>query len=173
MNGNAPEAQLPTPKLKVYCETSFWSYLTARPSSNAENAIRQSFSLRWWENIAPQCSIFVSDVVFDEAKCGNDDAMRRRLAEISRQTFIAFDRVAVGCLARRLRDEHQVFANEVTDAIHIAISAISGMDVLLTWNCKHMANIVELPKTVSIVTKSGYDCPLILTPQDFLEKFHE
>ena len=159
-------------KLKVYCETSFWSYLTARPSSNQLNAIRQSYSLQWFETIAPKCDIFVSDVVFAEAQGGNDEAVQRRLDEIKKHPFVTFDRIAVRNLAERLRNEHQVFAKEVTDATHIAISAVSGMDVLLTWNCKHMANIVELPKTVSIVTKSGYDCPLIITPQDFLEKIH-
>ena len=44
------------------------------------------------------------------------------------------------------------------------------MDVLLTWNCKHMANIVELPKTVRVVTQAGYECPMIITPKDYLEK---
>ena len=159
-------------KLKIYCETSFWSYLTARPSSNPENAIRQSFSLRWMECIAPQCEIFVSDLVFAEAQDGDEVAVRRRLSEITRHKFVSFNKDAVRRLAERLKVEHKVFAKEVTDAAHIAISAISCMDVLLTWNCKHMANIVELPKTVSIVTKAGYDCPLIITPQDFLEKYH-
>ena len=44
--------------------------------------------------------------------------------------------------------------------------------VLLTWNCHHMANIVELPKTVRIVTQCGYECPMIITPKDYLEKIN-
>ncbi len=52
------------------------------------------------------------------------------------------------------------------------VVVVSTPDVLLTWNCKHMANIVELPKTVAIVSRCGYDCPLIVTPKDFLEGIH-
>lgn len=33
-----------------------------------------------------------------------------------------------------------------------------------------MANIVELPKTVRVVTQAGYECPMIITPKDYLEK---
>ena len=27
------------------------------------------------------------------------------------------------------------------DALHIAVAAINGMDYLLTWNCRHIANV--------------------------------
>ena len=35
-----------------------------------------------------------------------------------------------------------------------------------------MAHIVELPKTVTIVARCGYDWPRIVTPNDFLEGIH-
>jgi len=47
------------------------------------------------------------------------------------------------------------------------------MDVLLTWNCRHMANPVTLPKTAMLVGKAGYICPVIITPQDFLDRKEE
>lgn len=159
-------------KLKVYCETSFWSYLTAKPSADPDRALRQAYTLRWWNEVAAKCDIFVSGFVYDEANLGDDDASARRVEEIIKCNFAVYDAEEVANLARKLREQHQVFASQVTDASHIAVAAVSMMDVLLTWNCKHMANIVELPKTVSIVTKSGYDCPLIITPQDFLEGLH-
>ena len=31
-------------------------------------------------------------------------------------------------------------AKAATDALHIAIAAGNGMDYLLTWNCRHIAN---------------------------------
>lgn len=43
------------------------------------------------------------------------------------------------------------------------------MDILLTWNCKHMANLITLPKTASVIAANGYECPKILTPKDALE----
>lgn len=44
------------------------------------------------------------------------------------------------------------------------------MDVLLTWNCRHMANRFALPKTIAVVTKAGYRCPAIVTPENFLKE---
>ena len=38
------------------------------------------------------------------------------------------------------------------------------------WNCKHMANRFALPKTISVVQKVGYDCPAIVTPDDFMKE---
>lgn len=159
-------------KLKVYCETSFWSYLTAKPSADPDKALRQAYTLRWWEEVAAKCDIFVSGYVYDEAFDGDDEAASRRVEEIIKFNFAIYDEDEVAHLARKLREQHQVFASQVTDASHIAVAAVTKMDVLLTWNCKHMANIVELPKTVRIVSQCGYDCPLIVTPKDFLEGIH-
>lgn len=159
-------------KTKVYLETSFISYLVAKPSSDSERAIRQAYTLRWWETIVPSCDMFVSDFVYDEAQDGDADAAARRIAEIVKIPFLAFDRNEVDALTRQLCDHHQVFEKEITDAAHIAVCAVAGIDVLLTWNCHHMANIVELPKTVRIVTQCGYECPMIITPKDYLEKIN-
>lgn len=39
-------------KLKVYCETSFWSYLTGRPTPLAHIALKQASSLALPKTIA-------------------------------------------------------------------------------------------------------------------------
>ena len=36
-----------------------------------------------------------------------------------------------------------------------------------------MANPVALPKTVSTISKAGYECPVIITPMDFLDRKEE
>ncbi len=72
-----------------------------------------------------------------------------------------------------LRQGHAVPETETTDALHIATSAVYGMDVLLTWNCKHMANLVTLPRTSKIIVQAGFDCPIIITPAGFLSKKEE
>lgn len=47
--------------------------------------------------------------------------------------------------------------------------ATAGMDVLLTWNCRHMVNPHTLPLTKEIVRKAGFHCPDIMTPRTFLD----
>lgn len=76
-------------------------------------------------------------------------------------------------LAKSLLSAHAVPETEPTDALHIATATIYQMDVLLTWNCKHMANPVALPKTISTIARSGYRSPVIITPEDFLNRKEE
>ena len=51
----------------------------------------------------------------------------------------------------------------------IATAAFFGMDVLLTWNCRHMANEFTLPKTYGILRDAGLKCPVIITPKRYME----
>ena len=76
----------------------------------------------------------------------------------------------VDALAKTLLHAHAVPPDEVTDAYHIATAAVHRMDALLTWNCRHMANRFALPKTISVVSRAGYDCPAIVTPDDYMKE---
>ncbi len=40
-------------KLKVYLETSFWSFLNGHPTPLQHIAIKQAATLQWWQEIAP------------------------------------------------------------------------------------------------------------------------
>ena len=52
------------------------------------------------------------------------------------------------------------------DALHIAIATVHGMDYLLTWNCKHIAN-AEMQTAVNRICRSaGYEPPVICTPEE-------
>lgn len=54
------------------------------------------------------------------------------------------------------------------DAIHIAVATVHGMDYLLTWNCKHIANAQIQVKLAEISLDFGYDLPVICTPYELL-----
>ena len=72
-------------------------------------------------------------------------------------------------VAKALISEHALPENEATDAYHIATAAFYGMDVLLTWNCRHMANEFTLPKTYGVLRDAGLKCPVIITPKRYME----
>ena len=155
-------------RLKIYLETSVISYLVARPSADPEKAAMAACTRRFMDEYASDCDIFVSDIVENEARKGDDEAVARRLVEIARHPFLKYNAVEAGVLARRLREQHRVFDKEVEDALHIAACAVAGVGFLLTWNCRHMANPVEIQKTIRIVTQCGYTCPTIITPRDYI-----
>ena len=160
-------------RLKVYCETTFWSYLNGRHTPLQHIAIKQAATLQWWQEIAPTCDIFISQYVNTESSDG--DPVRAELRRKSLEGIAAIDGASdeVTDLAEALMSGHAVPDSEATDAFHIATAAVNGMDVLLTWNCKHMANPITLPVTASIIAKAGYRCPVIITPLDFIERKEE
>lgn len=160
-------------KMKVYCETSFWSWLVSRPSTNPDHAVKQAWTRKWWEEIAPKCDVYVSEYVSAEAGKGNAEMAERRMKCLGQAFELNAMIAEVENLAERLKEGHAIPECETTDALHIAVSAVYGMDVLLTWNCRHMANPVTLPKTSAIIAKSGYVCPVIITPFEFLERKEE
>ena len=160
-------------KLKVYCETSFWSYLNGGRTALQHIAIKQAATLQWWEEIAPACDVFISPFVDDEAENGDAELSALRLKSMEGVPSLDGSLPEITALAEKLIKAHAVPDGETVDASHIATAAVYGMDVLLTWNCKHMANPVTLPKTASVISMSGFPCPAIMTPAEFIERREE
>jgi len=161
-----------TPKLKVYLESSFVSYLTGRPTTDAIVAANQAYTRQWWRDERPKCLAFASRFVVDETDDGDVERVALRRDVLSSLPIVEFDETKVADLAERLLTGHAVPKKETTDALHIATATVLGADVLLTWNCRHMANPHALPITRKIVKAAGYDCPAIMTPKTFLDNLN-
>lgn len=156
-------------RLKVYLETSFVSYLTGRPTTREPIASWQAASRQWWAAVAPICDLFVSGYVIKEAKSGNAVQVAQRMEIIRDIPELSVEPTRISEVADALIREHALPANETTDAYHIATAAFYGMDVLITWNCKHIANEFTLPNTYTLLSKMGMKCPVIITPKRFME----
>jgi len=87
-----------------------------------------------------------------------------------RGTVILKITAAAGDLSAALIRHSGMPPKAKVDALHIAIAAIHGIDYLLTWNCKHIANARILPAVYSICRDAGYEPPLICTPQELIEE---
>ncbi len=71
-------------------------------------------------------------------------------------------------LAERLLREVPMPKKAAVDAAHIAVAAVSGMDYLLTWNFKHIANAVLRDRIERVCRLNGYKPPVICTPEELL-----
>ena len=114
-------------KLKVYCETSFWSFLNGRHTPLQHIAIKQAATLQWWQEFAPTCEIFVSQYVNTESRDG--DPVRAELRRKSLECIDAIDGASdeVTELAEALMADHAIPDSEATDAFHIATAAVNGI----------------------------------------------
>lgn len=54
------------------------------------------------------------------------------------------------------------------DALHIATACIAGIDVLVSWNFKHIVNLDKIHKFNSVNLREGYQVLEIRTPKEVL-----
>jgi len=66
----------------VYLETTFISYLVARPSRDVIVAGHQQTTQEWWANRRSEFECSVSQVVIDEASASDPAEVQKRLAII-------------------------------------------------------------------------------------------
>ena len=59
------------------------------------------------------------------------------------------------------------------DAAHIALASVYEMDILLTWNCRHLANAAIQRGLRKVVEASGFKIPVICTPEEVMESDNE
>ena len=55
-----------------------------------------------------------------------------------------------------------------TDAAHISLAAVHGMQFLLTWNCTHIANAEMALAIEACCRDNGFTVPVICTPEELI-----
>lgn len=153
----------------VYLESSFVSYLTGRWSTNDGVRANQTASRAWWALMKDRVAPVVSYVVWNEISDG-DEGLASERAEIIRGLPSWKASPESEELAARLIKAHAIPETEDDDARHVAVAAVGGADVLLTWNCRHINNAMTLSKTVKIIGQAGFVCPVITDPAQLLRQ---
>ncbi|HDL64961.1 MAG TPA: DNA-binding protein [Proteobacteria bacterium] len=153
----------------VYIETTIVSYLTARPTRDMVIAAHQELTRQWWNSRASAFDLLVSELVREEAAMGDPEAAKNRLDIIDQIPILKVTNTAVE-LANHLVSVGLVPTGSAADALHIAITAVNGVNYLLTWNCKHLANAILRFRIEEMVEGSGFNCPIICTPEELMEE---
>jgi hypothetical protein len=65
-------------------------------------------------------------------------------------------------------DEKIINEKYRSDALHIAVATVSGVDVLVSWNFKHIVNLNRIKLFNSINLKEGYNLLEIRTPLEVI-----
>lgn len=151
----------------VYIETSMVSYLTARPSNNLIMMANQEVTRKWWETRRDQFTLCVSQVVLDEAAQGDPEMAIKRL-EVLQSLVVLELTESVQDLGLQFLTRSSMPPKASDDAIHIAAATVHGLDYVLTWNCKHIANAQIQRKLAEISTNFGYRLPIICTPYELM-----
>jgi hypothetical protein len=105
--------------------------------------------------------------VVDEAGDGNPQAAGKRLEALKELLELQVTDESLA-LAKSVVDEGLLPAKAGTDAMHLALATVYDMDILLTWNCRHLANPDILIQVGRFLRKNGYQLPLVITPFDMM-----
>lgn len=73
-------------------------------------------------------------------------------------------------LATRYIDEGVVSEQYLVDAQHIAIATLNRVDVLVSWNFKHIVNLEKIRMYNSVNLKYGYQLIDIRSPREVLHE---
>ena len=150
---------------KVYLETSFISYLVARPSSDLIVATRQRLTNDWWESERPKFTLYASALVLQEAQRGDASEITKRMVKLDGIPLLQTTAEALR-LANELVQRGALPAKAMADAVHIAVATVHQMDYLLSWNCKHIANAHVRRMADRIFRAAGYEPTVICTPEE-------
>jgi predicted nucleic acid-binding protein len=154
-------------KSSLYLETTIPSYLTSRPSRDLIIAGHQEITREWWEKRRATFQVYISQLVVDEASAGDPVAARERLKALQDLPLLDITpevtELATGILA-----SGKIPRKAATDAAHIAIAAVHGMDFLVTWNCVHIANAAIAKALATICREHACECPVICTPEELI-----
>jgi hypothetical protein len=61
-------------------------------------------------------------------------------------------------------------ADDAGDAAHLAVASYHGVDYLLTWNCRHLANANKFEHIRVINRRLGLMTPELVTPEQLFEE---
>jgi hypothetical protein len=154
-------------KPRVYLETSVIGYLTSRLQRDVVVLGHQEITRDWWERRRSLFDVFTSQVVVIEAERGDPTAVAER-REFLRQTIPLAASAAAEALVPELLKATGLPSKVFADMSHIALATVHGMDFLLTWNCRHIANASILRRVEKICRERGYEPPVICTPEELM-----
>ena len=155
-------------KKKIYLDTSVINFFYADDAPDFKKA-----TIVFFENyvVTLKYDVYVSDIVINEILKTSDGEKRKQLLAKVREynlPILRFNEKAEELASKYIEGEI-IPIKKIEDAQHIALATIERMDILLSWNFKHLANVNKREKVKLLNEKEGYFYPLdLLTPLEVM-----
>jgi hypothetical protein len=162
----AGEREWPVKK-RVYIETTIVSYLTAKPSRERIMAANQEITREWWKHRRNSYDLYTSQFVLDEAGDGDPEAAKKRLDALDGLPLLDASDDTMQ-LAEELVRRRLLPARAATDAVHLVVATLNRIDVLLTWNCRHLANADIYVPISRFLRSRGHEPSLVCVPAELM-----
>ena len=156
----------------IYIETTIPSFYSERRKEMVIE-VRRQWTREWWEKSKPDQQLVTSSVVFEELERIPDESRRKEsLALVNALERLDYTAEVAEIAAIYL--QHKLMPVEaIGDADHLALASFYNCDMLVTWNCKHLANANKTGHIRRVNALLGLRTPLLVTPLELLEKDYE
>lgn len=150
-------------KLKLYLDTSIFNFMFADDVPELKKITEDFF-----ENIE-KYDIYISEVVIHEISKVKDIEKRNKLLGLIEKyhpILLGTEKIEeVAKLAQCYLDDKIIPEVKREDAEHIAYAVVYGIDILVSWNYEHLANVNKENKINLVNQKEGYFYPFrMVTP---------
>lgn len=153
--------------MRIYIESTIPSYVAARPARDLLQAARQQLTQDWRDLQRGNHELFTSQIVLDEIADGEAKMAQRRLELMAGISVLELSTLAEA-FAERVLQSGLLPAHADGDAAHIALATVHKLDILLTWNCRHIANAAIVGRVRRLAESQGLVLPEIYTPEELL-----
>jgi len=158
-------------RLKIYLDTCIINFLFADDAPLLRDA-----TIDFFENSVKmgKYEVYISDIVVAEIEATKNLEKRTKLLNVlTAYPMIRFVTEKMSPEIVRLADlylQHGAIPlKSQADAFHLAIAVVNQMDILLTWNYKHLANVNRKHQVTPINLANNYLHPLdIVTPLEVI-----
>lgn len=157
-------------KLRIYLDTSVINFLFADDAPDFKQA-----TIDFFENYSQLYELYISDIVIFEIEKSKDVVHRNKLISVVSKHGIKIlpdDSIKeIRQLANRYVEKSVIPRAKMEDALHVAYATVYELDILLSWNFRHLANVNKELKIQSINIEEGYRYPLrLLSPLEVLDE---
>ena len=149
-----------------YVETSVWNFLLVE-----DRPERTKITERFFEQAEPD-SLYISELVFEEIGRASETILKGLSKEIERFKPLL---LPASKDARRLAEEYvsrEIFpAKYYDDALHVAYACYHDLDVILSWNFKHIVRLKTKKEVQAANIILGFHTPDIVSPEEIAYGF--
>jgi predicted nucleic acid-binding protein len=155
--------------LKVYIETTIPSaYHEIR--RDTDSVFRRNHTREWWDRYAAHYKLVTSEAVLQELRRPSYPSTKRRAC------LALLEAVPLVPTTHAVMEAAETYASEFVmpsppslDAMHLAFASWHNCDILLTWNCDHLANANKFGHIRRVNRRLHLAVPLLITPLQLMK----
>ena len=152
----------------IYVETSVPSFYFETRLTVPENQARRNWTRRWWAEAIVTDTLVTSLAVHAELGKAPEPKRTDCLTLLAGVPLLDISDEAEALVQTYI--ENMIMPADTTgDALHLALATLHECDILVSWNCRHIANANKTDHIRRINGRLGYETPKLITPLELLE----